>query len=373
MSRLHLQRTSATRALLLEFLLLAAVLAGCGGTGVDPAHDADTAETMPGVLDCCAVDPDDSGAADTWVDTPRAKDFEARDDTEAEAESDDAPLPPALVAATWNVHNFSEYGVTETRMGAVVSTIRGLDADIVALQEIKTDPDDPPPALQAWDRLLASLPEYEGIHAPWDYYDTTVGLLVRRDTTEIVANQTLFPNDSDAFPRSPLMATVHVQRGGAETTFDVIVLHLKAYPDGADRRLDACQKLHALLARRPGHRTLLLGDLNDDPYDPPAENVFLNTFLGTEPDYVFLTARLPPQSVTSVSFYHFVDGRRVVGQFLDHAIVSGALYADWARFVPEIRGVPTGEFRDWEEDYSDHFPVLVSFEPTLPAQPVLPN
>jgi len=270
---------------------------------------------------------------------------------------------PPVSAATWNLHNFSRYGPNEWRLDDIAAMIETLDVDVLAVQEIKVaegTEGDPP---QAWDALLDELEGYDGVHNPWQSYDTCVGLLTKSATTTVLDWTTLFPNNSWAFPRPPLEATVRVDKGEQSIELRVIVLHLKAFADSVDRRRAACQKLDEYLREEPAPEVLIIGDLNDDPYDPPADNSFVDTFLDAEPDYHFITHSLPPESVTSVSWYHWVGNEKITGEFLDHAIATGSLLDRFSTATPTIVSVPESQYDDWEDTHSDHFPVVVDFVP----------
>jgi hypothetical protein len=239
-----------------------------------------------------------------------------------------------------------------------------LAPDLLAVEELKVEDgtDGSPP--QAWDALLDALSDYEGLHAPWDLPDSTVGLLYRADRVTVDGVEVLFEDDWYAFPRSPLAVSLTVaDESGSAVDFTIVVLHLKAFGDSADRRSAACDRLDAWVEAGSEPDILFIGDFNDDPHDPPDENVFLDTFLDDSGDYVFVTAPLPPESVTSTSWYHWVDGRRITGELLDHAVVTSAFGQQFATVAPRIEGVPPSQYDDYASQYSDHFPMLVDFDP----------
>ena len=343
--------TRTARALLALLLLLAAV--GCTRDAVDWPTPSDGAVDVP--------------AADTGPVDLHAPDLSAPSaDVPPADTSDVAPATtlPSFVVGTWNLHNFSIYGEDEWRLADIATHIGDeLAPDLLAVQELKVrdGTDGAPP--QAWDALLELLPDYAGVHAPWDTFDSAVGLLYRPERVTLDATEILFEDDSWAFPRSPLAATVTVSDPAAEAdvTLTVVVLHLKAMGDSADRRLLACGKLDGWVDAHPERAVVLIGDWNDDPYDPPGENVFAGTFLDAPDDYVFVTTVFPPESVTSTGWYHFVDGQRVEGEFLDHAVVTTGLHRRFASVTTTIVGVPEAAFSDYRERLSDHFPVLVDF------------
>lgn len=275
------------------------------------------------------------------------------------AQSTDAA--PAFRMATWNLHNFSSYGVDEFRIDDIAGKIQELDADVLAVQELRVTEGAMGP--QAWDVLLETLEGYEGLHNPWNLYDTTVGLLYKSDRATVLSSRSLFDDDSYAFPRPPLEVALEVTEGDASIEVTVIVLHLKAFADAVDRRRAACTKLASYLEEQPSPFVVMLGDLNDDPYDAPSDNAFAGTFLDAEPRYHFLTHALPPESVTSLGYYHYVGDTKIDGEFLDHIIVTGPVADTYAVLSPTIHGLPPAEYAAWEYDYSDHFPVTLDLAP----------
>lgn len=188
----------------------------------------------------------------------------------------------------------------------------------------------------------------------------SVGLLYDPDVVTVLATEELFDDDGWAFPRPPLRADLEITRGEATLEITVFSLHLKAHGDDVDRRRLACEALDAYVDEQGLDHALLIGDLNDDPYDPPEDNAFLGTLLDT-PDWDFLSRDLPPESVTSTGWYHWVDGERIEGEFIDHAVARAPLRALYEAVDVEILGVPEAEFDAFREDYSDHFPVLFDF------------
>ena len=272
------------------------------------------------------------------------------------------PLP--LTLATWNLDNFSEKGEHEPRVQAIANEITALDADIVAVQELKV----PIPSDGTIDAAYTTLDElldgHVGIHAPWDADDTTVGILYRPDRLELLDSRALFEEDWFAFPRPPLTATFSTIPEGIE--FTVIVLHLKAFQDGEQRRRDACAKLDAYIRAQPVTQHVVIGDFNDDPFDAEHSNVFADTFLADPEYYDFTGLDLPPASVTSTGWYHYVEGEKIKGEFIDHVLLTRAFAEDWVRASPEIHGVPADEYDAWIDYSSDHFPVSLRLDPASP-------
>jgi endonuclease/exonuclease/phosphatase family metal-dependent hydrolase len=271
--------------------------------------------------------------------------------------------PPPVTVATWNLHNFSDYGADEWRIPDLVEYVSALEFDVLAVQELLPD-EDGSDAPSAFD-LLMEQTGLEGVHNPFRSFDTSVGLVVNPATTSILSTELLFDDDTWAFPRPPMYARVAVVGPDGRTTeFGVVSLHLKAHGDDHERRRLACEALATWAEEQEPRDILLIGDLNDDPYDDPDEhNVFSGTLLGTEPDWRFLTSGLPPESVTSTGWYHVVDGVEITGEFIDHAVARGELMDRFTSSQASILGLPEQDFEAWRADYSDHFPVVIDLIP----------
>lgn len=318
--------------------------------GTDGTANTDTTDTTDATD---ATDTTDvTGPTDGTEGTSATDDTSGTDDT-------DPPPASAITVGTWNLHNFSAFGAKEFRLDDISTKIAELSFDVLAVQEIKVADGSNGDGEQAWDVLLDNLSDYDGVHAPYNVKDTTVGLLWNTKTTTLVSWQVIFEDDWWEFPRAPVEAVLE-SKG---ETFTVVVLHLKAFKDSVDRRRAACEKLVAYIDKQQDKRYVIIGDFNDDPYDPPDENSFTGTFLDAEPDYHFVTASMDPESVSSTGYYHYVDGTKITGEFLDHVILRGELYDAFSSVTPEILGLPEAEYTDWQKDYSDHFPVVVTLTP----------
>lgn len=240
---------------------------------------------------------------------------------------------PELVIASWNLQQFP---LAEGTLEAAAREIARLDADVVAIQEV-ADAD-------AFQRLADALPEHEGLLAEPGWY-TGVGLLFRRGLVRPLEVESLFTDDSSAFPRPALRLKASV--GSRVLTF--IVVHLKAQVDAASqaRRRAACKKLEALIDTRPGEEIVVLGDFNDRVEDAPLENVF-TPFLSDPANYVLLTQALAEQGA-----YSYVAFRSLI----DHIVVTDEVLA--RRKVPETF-IPRLdlELEDYRSVLSDHLPVV---------------
>ncbi len=376
-SRRSSHPTVALLLLLTVVTALTVAPSGCTRQGQGPVYGDTVEDDETQVPDWARGSDADTGSAGGLDATPRGSEPDAgsapadappSDDAHT-AEVDAGPPPPPVAApelrvGTWNLHNFSKYGDDDWRLDAIIAEVQELDVDLLGLQELKVIEGSEGDGPQAFDFLVEAVPDMEGVHNPWNPNDTAVGLMYRPETTEILAQQPLFQGDWYPFPRPPLDVSLRVTKGDRTATFDIIVLHLKAFADGYERRKEACEKLHAWLQQKPdgSRQYLIVGDLNDSPYSDPAINAFDGTFLELD-HYDFVTAALPPQTVTSLGWYHDVDGQKIDGQFFDHVILTDEMCAWFETATPGVHGVPASEHETYEEELSDHFPVVVTLTP----------
>jgi len=255
-----------------------------------------------------------------------------------------------LELVTWNLRNFaSDAGSDEVAL--VAEAIRGLGADVVALQEIAQP--------VRFTQLLAALPDHAGYQATSDRYQNLA--YVWLDSTVTVRGvRELFPGEGRAFPRQPLVLEITWQGR------DLVLVnnHLKCCGDGVldrddpddeeTRRLDAVIALEQWIATEQADAAVVvLGDLNDLLTDPDEHNVFA-PWLEAPQSYVFadLAAAAGPASGWS-----WGPGR----SHLDHVLITDELFA--AALAPgalcrtlRLDQALEGEFTT---QMSDHAPVVL--------------
>ncbi len=247
---------------------------------------------------------------------------------------------------TWNIRNFPTNGNTASY---VAQLINGLDADLIAVQEI-TD-------IYEFGKVLSALPGYTAVLSDDEYgsgdYQKT-GLIYKSDFISVGETKSLFESDWWAFPRPPLQAEVTITRpDGTLWTMIVIVVHLKASvgEENESRRREACKKLKdyvdSLVSGEVESEVLILGDFNDQLTDSPSKNV-LTPFLDEPDHYEFLT-----RSLTGGQF-SYIPARVLI----DHMVITGALFDDFEQ--AEVEPVPMEglvEDFDYLDNVSDHRPV----------------
>jgi len=185
--------------------------------------------------------------------------------------------------------------------------------------------------------------------------------LYRQSTVQLDSVETLFSNDSYAFPRPPLK--VHVTCQGVD--FTVVVVHLKALGDADSqaRRADAVVKLRAWLdaeRARPGadQDIVVMGDWNDELTDVPPDNIF-QPLLDDPTDYRFLT--LPLAEMASSSGGTYIP----FNSFIDQVMMTSDAESEYGAGETLVLKLDQGD-SSYESMVSDHRPVLVKFKPGMP-------
>jgi len=265
-----------------------------------------------------------------------------------------------LEIMTWNLQTFPISPSTTVNLAA--KAVAGVDADIVALEEV-VDAD-------AFTNLVGQLDGWRGYRATGAPYDQNLAFIYREDDrltdvsfTEIFSGHQYWRE----FPRAPLVMSA-AWKG---RPFVIVANHLKCCGDGIlvgtdpddeeTRRLNACLLLQAYAdttwADRP---VIMVGDWNDELDDPTAQNVFAG-FLAV-PDqwrFVDLGIALDPTAAKSYPKYN---------SHLDHILVSSPWFT--ATEVPEaltevvlLDQCLTGGLSAYYGNLSDHRPVLLRLMP----------
>jgi predicted extracellular nuclease len=231
-----------------------------------------------------------------------------------------------------------------------------MNVDLVAVQEISDT--------AAFNDLVAGLHERAGVFSGDTYSGGTyqkTGFIYRTGQMTLVATQSLFSNDSYAFPRPPLRADFDLVRSdGSHEAFTAIVVHLKANsgavdPDSADRRRAAVSALKTYVDDLSAHdasaRVAIVGDYNDTPSAPAADNVFA-VLSNDAAHYDVLTQALADDGQYSyISYPHLFD----------NIVTTASLRADYHGDTRVIALDQQVEY-NYEEYVSDHRPVVSLFD-----------
>jgi hypothetical protein len=266
----------------------------------------------------------------------------------------DAPSPPrddlvpplggptTLDLAAWNIENFPK---SPRAVRAVADVITSLDLDLVIVEEVAS--------VEAWDELVALLPEHEGVLSSHRYTPTSyqkIGLLYRAPAVTVGTPELLFPTDTWAFPRPPFK--VHVQGGGYD--LDLIGVHLKAggAPEDGDRRALAATALDGYLRQQIAgggeDEVIVLGDYNE----------VVTTVDGRARLAPLLDAdryRLRTRPAADAGGYSFVP---TPGRVIDHLLTTAGL-EDELGALPAIIPTLDREVPRYDADITDHLPVVL--------------
>lgn len=232
-----------------------------------------------------------------------------------------------LTVMTWNVH----YGVSSdpsVRLGEMVEVLHGVDADVVALQEVSRGW-----VLGGGADMLTHLADATGMEAAWaPAADRRFGNALLWDPDRVEAadvDRVELPFGDGPQDRSSLAATV-TPAGGEPLR--VVTTHLQHREENTATRLD---QLDALFAAEPvDGPTVLLGDLNAEPGWP---------------------------EITAITDRGLVSGQDAVGD--PAALTSPAVLprhrVDWVFATPDL---PFAAVEVLDVVPSDHRPVVATLE-----------
>jgi predicted extracellular nuclease len=193
--------------------------------------------------------------------------------------------------------------VFEQRAMQIANAIRLVDADVIALQELETQP--------CLDALLARLPEMHGVLGEIaTVASVDVAVIAKQPIERVVRHRAIEPlvlpdGTQTTFSRELL----EVHAGGVI----MFAAHFKAKSnDDPPRRLAEAQVsrriIEATAALAPAKLVVLAGDLNDTPGSPPLDA------LQSDGGLIRLADDLP---LSAQSTYYFQGS----GQAIDHLLV----------------------------------------------------
>jgi len=269
---------------------------------------------------------------------PKGVKFDSDVDLVVNIEDEPQASDEVLSVVTWNIEQYPKRG--STTINAVADIVEQMDADIIALQEI----DDIP----AFNTLVASLAGWEG-----KLYNVRGGieLAYLYRTSEITSFSiltTIFDDDSESFPRQPVLVTA-THRNGLEVT--LINIHLKCCgvtgTTDANRRESASKALEEYIdANMPNDNVIVLGDWNDDINHGPFDN-----FLSNGDNYSFADFDIGSGSKLNWSYPSWpshLDHILITNELTDNLISSETLKLD-------------ASFSGYINNVSDHRPVVAKF------------
>jgi len=252
--------------------------------------------------------------------------------------------PDTLDIVAWNVRNL---GAENKQIAApLADVITSLDLDLIAIEEVAS--------IDAWNELVARLPEHEGVLSSHVYSPTNyqkVGVLYRKSTLEVV-DVDLLRDRSYESPRPPLVVSFRYQDcAHAAMTFDVIGLHLKALDEGIERRRTAISDLdkhvRAQIDGGGEDEIILLGDFNQEIVSEVGKGVMAPML--ADADGMYDVRTLAASTSTPPSYI----GRETI----DHLVTTRGLAAEAGAASASILGLDS-QIAGYRTSISDHRPVF---------------
>jgi endonuclease/exonuclease/phosphatase family metal-dependent hydrolase len=259
-----------------------------------------------------------------------------------------------LEVMTWNIENFAKRGAVTA--DHVIDVVKGLQVDIIALQEIEN--------LTYFQQVREGLADWTGDRATSASYQMNLAFLYPVDgVAQISAVYEILTEYRRELPRAPFVLE-GTFRG---TEFVVINNHFKASGnnildetdawDEETRRRDASLLIDDFIRTQfPDKAVIVVGDLNDELTDSPANNVFQN-FLDASDMYRFVDLAIARDSGGLWSYPTWPS-------HLDHILITHQLFAAQERSDALVEVAPLhillGQgWSVYEKNVSDHLPVVL--------------
>ena len=262
----------------------------------------------------------------------------------------------SLDIATWNIEWFPKND--QITVDYVTEIISLLDFDILSIQEL----DD----TSMFNQMLESLPEYSG------YYESNwfagLAYVYKNDIVEINDIYEIYTTSPywNAFPRSPMVMDFNFM---GENYF-IINNHFKCCGDGIldydddsdeeNRRYTAINLIKDYIdINLSNNKVIVLGDLNDDIAESPANNVFQEV-LEDSNHYRFVDLPIAEGSSSDWSFPNWPS-------HLDHILITNEIFDESSNI--EVLTIKIDEYLDggwnqYDQNISDHRPVAMKIQYT---------
>jgi len=304
----------------------------------------------------------------------------------------DIPRDQTLDIATWNIEWFGDEANSPAagnpnsdaiQRDSVLTVIRGLDADIISVQEITDIPlfAELVNALEGYNFILS-----EGTSgSPNNPGAQRVGFIYKTAVISPISSRIMFTsihplyNSGDdsalvgypdpsrsrfyASGRLPFLMTAEVTINGSREEIDFIALHARAN-SGSDaqsrydqRRFDVEVLKDSLDANFATRKFIIAGDFNDDVDETVANvNTIESSYLEFVNDSTNYT--IPTVALSNAGLRSFVFNDNVI----DHILFSNELNETF------VQNSSTVHFEFFDNDYStttsDHFPVSIRLQLT---------
>lgn len=294
--------------------------------------------------------------------------------------------PNVFTIATWNVRNFGASNASAVQTDNVITVLRTLKPDLIAIQELKTK--------DVLDEITDALPMYEYVFA--DYISTgsnvSLGFIYSPDLINPVYSGPLDYLDptldtsaffSNAAGRIPLVFQFELSKGDGVRTITAINMHAKAntgttsqQSDSYNKRKNMAEAMHTSIVQneRSWGYVLLMGDYNDDLDKSifQSRETPYRAFIDDDQTFWPVTLTLSEQGFRSMPRYSdMIDHLTVTRRFQDFQTSNDE---DIRVHRPDL--YLGGNY----DDTSDHYPVAASFDMNVtntsieePSGHTLPN
>lgn len=260
-----------------------------------------------------------------------------------------------LEVMTWNIQNFPK---SEFSIDYAAKVINAIDADIIGLQEIKSDS----AFVVLLDNLQTRDPEdkWNGFRANTNEWELNLAYLYKCSVIKVDTIYQIYPDDEiyhKPFPRKPLILEFSYN----DQKLFIINNHLKAMPGEKNivRRKEACRLLDEYIDEfLPQENVILLGDLNDTLTDSAEENVF-TTFIDKPDEYKFVDLELAKNDRADWSYPYWKYRGHI-----DHILISNELYDEYDNADSFVKVITIDKFMEGGGDarykyITDHRPVVI--------------
>jgi len=252
--------------------------------------------------------------------------------------------------ATWNIERFPKSSETRVTLEKIIEQ---LDIDMFAVEEIV--------GTSSFSTMIDNLEGWEGVlnNYPPQYPGYQRTGLIYKSQMFSVSNVRYILNqyEYEFASRPPFAAYVELRDSKNNTIldFNIIVVHLKARDDGADRRRKSIEYLEQYvrdeIAAGSDPDFIILGDWNDQLDDPANQNVF-TAFKANPADYRFLTASILNQ------YSYLIDPYKTL---IDHIMITTGLNNKYGQGKTEALKLEQ-QYVKYISVVSDHRPVVSIFK-----------
>ena len=221
---------------------------------------------------------------------------------------------------TWNVREFPIE--KEKTIQLITDIIKREDPDLIAFQEITSEPD--------FRVLIKSLPGWDGITLTNSELNPAF-IFKLSEINWIGKAIPLFPDKKDAFPRTPLMISVEHHSG---LQLFLINIHLKCCSGEANelRRLRAGELLKEYIDDKlPNEKVMVLGDFNDEITSLDGTHPVFSNFITDSMNYAFTDMKIAlgnPEYWSYPGWPSHIDHILITNELFDSQVFTKTLTYD---------------------------------------------